>query len=231
MASKTDNYTFAVSGKPTIRAKNSAGEVRITGGEGNQVAVRVTRRHTGFGLGRGESDLDAVQVHVEQQDDTITLTTEHPMRPTNIAVDMEITVPRESQLDLDLAAGHTEVRDTTGPTTIKVAAGELRLARVRCTESSRLDVATGQITGSVTLGAGASLDVAVSAGQVTLDIPVTTSAEVDARTEVGQITIDGLPLATTRRNFVSASTEGRLGDGTGRLSLHVATGSITLRGR
>lgn len=231
MASKTDTYTFAVAGTPALRVKNSAGEVRVSGGEGHTVEVRATRRHTGFGFGRSESDLDAVRVNAQQEGDTVSVTVEHPHMPHNVVVDLDITTPREGTFDIDVAAGRVEVRDTEGPTNIKVSAGQLSLTRVHCTATSRLSVATGQITGSVVLAAGATLDTSVSVGEVSLEVPSTMSAEVDARTQVGQVTVDGLPLAVSRIGFISASTQGRVGDGNGHLDVRVATGSITLRGR
>lgn len=234
MASKTENWAFDVSGQPTIRAKNNAGQIAVTGGDGAQVAVRVTRRHSGNWTSGDESDLDQVRVQVAQEGDTITVVAETghtiQMGGRSVVVDIEITAPRSSRLDLNMNAGQVEVRDSAGPLSVKMGAGQVDLHAVRVAESSRLDVATGQIRGDVALGAGASLDVSVSAGQVSLDLPSSTSAEVEASVSVGQVTVHDLPIDVSRR-LVAAHARGRLGDGSGHLTIKVATGAITLRAR
>lgn len=234
MASKTDNWAFDVSAQPTIRVKNTAGHITVTGGDGAQVAVRVTRRHSGNWTSGDEGDLEQVRVEVGQEGDTITVITQPghhiQMGSRNIQVDIEVSTPRASRLDLTLSAGQTDLRETSGPLNVKVSAGQLDLQGVRVAESSRLEVATGQIRGDVELAAGAALDVSVAAGDVSLELPSSTSAEVDASASVGHITVHGLPIDVSRR-IVAAHARGRLGDGSGRLTIHVATGSIGLRGR
>lgn len=233
MASKTENYTFDLTGHPSLRVKNGAGSIHITGGADGLAAVRVTRRHSGSGYAGREEDLDTVHVRVEQQGDTITVVAEsdrHINLGHSIQVDIEITAPHASRLDLSLGAGQIALRETRGPVTLKLGAGQLELAGVTAVESSRLDVSTGQIHGDVAVAPGASLDVSMSAGDVALDLPTGMSATVEASTSVGHVTVDRLPLDVSRR-LVAASARGTLGGGDGHLTVRVATGQIALRGR
>ncbi|HEX6123653.1 MAG TPA: hypothetical protein VFY89_10855, partial [Ktedonobacterales bacterium] len=79
MSSQTETRTFAISGLPTVIAKNAAGRIHITRGEPGQIGLRITKELRGgfLNLGADEDALARVRVVAEQQGDTLRVETHY----------------------------------------------------------------------------------------------------------------------------------------------------------
>lgn len=229
---KTETHEHTVTGEPAIIARNAAGNLTITPGRDGQVLVKVTKRvHRGF-LGHvDEHDLDKVRVDVKQEGNRITIETGSRHVSSlgkHINIDIDITAPPASTLDLRLAAGNITIRGIDSLISAKVDAGNMDLTEVALADRSQLSVNAGNLTVRGKLAAGASLDAQISAGNARFTLPRETAAYLDARAQAGNIHVPDWHVSVTR-NFATQAAYGPLGaNPAGTLTIRVTAGNVTV---
>lgn len=215
---------------------NIAGEVRLTGGGGSDVQVRVTRRGADAGdlrieagpIGRRETlrviyPADRIVYRTGERGRTRTTlrvnddgTFGSDWRETrgrrvevrsdgsgmDASADLEITVPRGKQLNVNLVMGSVTVRNVDGELKIDTHSGDVTTDGTKGT----LDLDTG--SGTVT--------VRNAEGQVTLD---TGSGDVEVDGVVGDVLTLDTGSGSVRVSAVKS----------GRLRLDTGSGPVTLR--
>jgi len=233
MPEVTDTYEFAVEGTPEILVRNRAGSIVIARGAARQVSVRVTKRAQGRLLGRlTEDDLARLIVNVTQQDNHIRVETDQRdlgFSLKNCQVDITITAPAESNLDLHMNAGNVEIRDITGVIASVINAGNFDALHMLLAGHSTLTVNAGNLMLEGAVTPGAALDAEVNAGNLVLRLPHETPAYLEALVHVGSIDVGGWPISVSRR-VVRQEATGALGNNPqGTLRLRVNSGSISMR--
>lgn len=231
---KTETHEFTVAGAPSIVTRSAAGNLTVTPGRGGQVHVQVTKRVRGGVFGQAdERDLDRVRVDVKQEGDRITINADvlnNALLGKQITIDIEITAPASSTLDLRLAAGNTRVQGIRGLISAKVDAGNMDLTDVALADHSQLTVNAGNLTVQGALAAGASLNARANAGNVRFTLPHETATYLDARAQAGNVRVPNWNVSITR-NFATQAAYGPLGaNPTGTLTIHVTAGNITVEG-
>jgi hypothetical protein len=229
----TESYEFAVEGMPEIVVRNRAGSITIARGATGQVAIRITKRAHGHLLSTvTEDDLARIVVNVVQSGNRIRVETDQHESGgilKSYQVDIAITTPTETNLELRMNAGNVDVRDISGAIESTVNAGNFDAYGTTLARHSSLTVNAGNLTLEGALAAGGALDAEVNAGNLRLRLPHDTPANLEARTDVGSIDIDGWPVRVSRR-VVQQEAAGPLGTNPqGTLRLRVNTGSISVR--
>lgn len=232
---KTESHEFTTAGAPTIVSRSAAGNLTITPGRDGQVLVQVTKRVRGGMFGQAdERDLDKVRVDVAKDGDRITVdadTRSLSLLGKQITIDIDITTPPNSTLDLRLAAGNMTIRGTSGLISAKVDAGNMDFTDVTFADHSALTVNAGNLTVQGSLAAGADLDAHIKAGNVRFTLPRETATYLDARAQAGNIHVPDWFVSITR-NFATQAAYGPLGaNPAGTLTIRVSAGNITLQGR
>lgn len=233
MPERTETYEFAVEGTPEIVVRNRAGNITIERGGAGQVAVRVTKRAYGRLFSQAtEYDLARLVVNVTQQGSQIRIETDQREMSgflKNCQVDIAITAPAETNLELRMNAGNVDVRDITGFIECTVNAGNFDAFGVTLSGHSHFTVNAGNLTLEGAVAPGAALDAEVNAGNLRLRLPHDTPAYLEARADVGSIDVDDWPITISRR-VVQQRASGPLGNNPqGTLSLRVNSGSISVR--
>lgn len=231
-ASTTQQHEFSVTGRSRLIVRNFAGNVTLRPGPEGQVNVQVTKRVRGGLFGSAdEADLEKIHVEVTQSGDTIRVEAESPGRSLlskQINIDVEITAPRGTDIDLQLNAGNSAIEGIEGRVTAKVNAGNLEMRNVTLADGSALTCNAGNLIITAALAAGASADLRVNAGNARLRLPADTAAYLDARTHAGSIDVSGFPIQVSRR-FAQATASGALGPNPqGTLTVRVDAGQATL---
>jgi len=115
--------TFEVGSAATLEIDSFAGATIIRAGSDGTIHVRATKR------ARGQANLDAIVVELTQEGDRVQIQTRHPVPQSsgNQRVDLEITVPANTDLDLKLGAGGVDVRDLLGAQHIEAGAGGITI--------------------------------------------------------------------------------------------------------
>lgn len=231
---KIETHEFRVTGAPIIVTRGAAGSLTLTAGGDGQVHVQVTKRTRDGVVGQvDEHDLDKVGVNVTQEGERITVAVDSrkfSLVGKNITIDIDITAPVSSTLDLRQAAGNTTIRGIRGLISSKVDAGNMSLTDVALADRSQLTVNAGNLTVNGSLATGASLDAQVKAGNARFTLPRETATYLDARTQAGTIHASDWFVSITRR-FATQTAYGPLGaNPAGTLTIHVIAGSITVEG-
>ena len=208
--------TFEVGESAYLEISNFAGNVTVRAGQDNLIRVVATKRAS------SSSALNDVAVSMSEQGDRVVVRTKKTDNWPSARVDLEITAPAGTELDLNTGAGNLAFRDMTGSIRAHSGAG---------------DVDARGAAGPIQLGTGAgsvryegtpsgTCRFETGAGDINLRLPANPDVRVDVGTGLGSINmgyrVDG---QTSMRNV-----EGVIGDGSqGYIYAHTGIGSISVR--
>jgi hypothetical protein len=139
--------------------------------------------------------------------------------------EVDVTGASGEEILVDTGSGSVTIRDVTaGSLNLDTGSGEVEGSGVAA-DVVRVDTGSG----SVDLGftrAPRELTVDTGSGGVTLTLPPTYSAEVEIESGSGGIDLD-FPVTVTR--WEREAVRGKIGDGTGRLTVETGSGGIRIR--
>jgi DUF4097 and DUF4098 domain-containing protein YvlB len=230
---------FTVTGKPTLRVETNDAGVHITGSDSREVQVRVTA--SGYRMG------DEVRVSERQTGNRVEVEVRVPHRVTigfsNRSVEIDVTLPRESDLDIHTGDGRIEVSDVKGDARLATNDGRIRVYRADGSLNAStgdgsieadgrfdaLDVSThdGHVRVSAQAGSkigGIGWSVHTKDGRVDVLLPDKFAADLDAETHDGHVTVD-IPLETSGQ-IGHSRVRGKLNGGGPALRIRTGDGSI-----
>lgn len=203
----TIDQKFDVASQPLIYVRNQDGDVSIRSGSGNVVQAHIVKR-----VQRAKSEAEAkakaedVRVRLEKIGNRIEAVAEYPRSHHNwngpyVMVEMQLTVPSVSDLDVRTSDGSLDVTGIKGTMDIKTSDGDVKVressGKIRISSSDG-EIQIGNVDGT--------LEVHSSDGDIDLDeisgsLAVHTSdgdvrlarfhGSVDASTSDGDISIAG----------------------------------------
>lgn len=209
--------TFEVGSAPTLDIDSFAGATIIRAGSDGTIHVRATKR------ARGQRKLDAIAVELTQEGDRVQIRTRHPVLQSsgNQAVDLEITVPAHTDLDLKQGAGGVEVHDLLGAQHIEAAAGGITIRGAAGPVSATAGAGgidyEGRPAGTCRFQAGV--------GGIVLRLPADANVTVDLSAGLGGVRTT-LPVSGT---VTRRSVRGTIGTGDqASLTASAGLGSVDL---
>ncbi len=113
--------SFAVGDAPMLIVDNFAGDVVVRTGESGAMRVVAIKRAA------REKDLDRIEVEMKEQDGGLEIITDPPSGWKSASVDLEITVPTSTHVDLHTDAGDVIVRGLEGDVRADSSAGDIDL--------------------------------------------------------------------------------------------------------
>jgi hypothetical protein len=234
-SSTAQSFEFSVGVTPTIVVRNPIGTVTVQPGAASQVGIQATKTIRGVLLGgNGLDAIEKVTVSAEQSGDRITVTVKHPKQMFMnkvVTVEIVVTTPDRSNLDLQVDAGNIELRGGSGAAIAQVDAGNVRTDSFTFLGSSRVEIDAGNATLDAALAEGALLDVRVDAGNARLHLPHDTAANLDAAVDAGSLKISGWNVEI-KHEIVSHKARGPLASATNStLRVRVDAGNISLAPR
>jgi DUF4097 and DUF4098 domain-containing protein YvlB len=131
---------FAVGHLPRLHVRNVSGDTKITVGEDGKIEVKARKRVRGTSEERAKRLLENVEVRMDQEGDDVTLKPHlyeqdrgwaDLFRGGRVAVDFEITVPREVRIEAHTVSGDLELLGTRGPLEAQSVSGDVRLDDVQ----------------------------------------------------------------------------------------------------
>lgn len=219
-AERTLDRTFAVSPGGTLTVNSDSASVRVSGGDTNQVTVRMSARGS-------EEDLDDAILEAVQTDGTVTVTLRQ--RKNNWfnwglwkrEASIEVTVPRQFSVDVHTSGGSVELTDTTGAATLRSSGGSVTAKNLSGNVEAR--TSGGGIHAENIRG---DIDAATSGGSVRLfDI----DGKIRAKTSGGSIECS---LMSENRGILATTSGGSIRvtvprDTRGNLNATTSGGSVT----
>jgi hypothetical protein len=131
---------FTVSGMPQLHVRNVSGDTKVRVGPAGAIHVTARKRVRGTSEERAKRLLENVEVRMEQDGDDIVLKPHlyeqdrgwaDLFRGGRVAVDFDITVPREVRLDAQTVSGDLVVEGTRGPIDAQSVSGDVTLDDVQ----------------------------------------------------------------------------------------------------
>jgi DUF4097 and DUF4098 domain-containing protein YvlB len=131
---------FAVGKMPRLHVRNVSGDTRITVGEDGKIHVKARKRVRGTSEERAKRLLENVEVRMDQDGDSVVLKPHlyeqdrgwaDLFRGGRVAVDFDITVPRELRLEAHTVSGDVVIERTRGPLDAQSVSGDVRLEDVQ----------------------------------------------------------------------------------------------------
>lgn len=200
--SHTQAECFAVDGTPTLTIDNFYGDVAVRDGKGNIVEVVASKRAA------QEKHLEQIEVEISQTDSTIEIRTDIPFDLMNVSVELGITAPTSTQVDLQSGGGDVSIVGIAGRVKAVTSGGDIEIWEAK----SPLDVHTAG--GNITVfGAKGGLRAESSGGDIEIhdahvEATVSTgggniqilgaSGEIQVNTGAGDIDYQGRPQGDCR---------------------------------
>lgn len=138
--SEVVEHDFSVGHLPHLHVRNISGETRIRVGADGTIHVRARKRVRGTSEERAKRLLENVEIRMEQRGDEISVKPHlyeqdrgwmDLFRGGRVAVDLEITVPRELRIEAHTVSGDLTLAGTRGPLDIQSVSGDVTLDDVQ----------------------------------------------------------------------------------------------------
>jgi DUF4097 and DUF4098 domain-containing protein YvlB len=194
---------FNVGEAPDLRIDSFAGSVTVQAGRAGEIRVVATKRVSGVG------NLDRIQVDLAQQANGVVVTTRTRPGLNNASVQLEITAPPGTRLDLHTGAGSVEVSGLRSDVKADSGAGSLTLSDL----SGAIDAHSG--AGSITLR-NVSGGIVADSGAGSIEVRGG-DGRADLHTGAGSILYEG-----------ALQGDSRFESGTGSITLRLPT-SLNMR--
>lgn len=231
-----DRQEFVVEGDAALDVNCPVCDVQISALEGSSIAVEATVHAWGSDRQAAERALEDIEVSSSQEGGRVVVTVEMSPQAWNTSwrgrrggrVDLEITVPRRSDVELDVDVGTVTIEGTEGLVDVRVDVGDLLLRDVLARDSFtvRTDVARVRFEGA--LSEGVRYDMRSGVGEITVTLPVGSRFELDAESSVGDVKSEFAVSGTDERSgLVGGRIRGMVGDApTAELVLRSDIGAI-----
>lgn len=220
--SETIERDFSVGRAPGLHVRNVSGDTRVTVGDDGEIHVTARKRVRGTSAERAKRLLENVEVRMEQHGDEVLLKPHlyeqdrgwaDLFRGGRVAVDFEISVPRELRLEAHTVSGDLVLTGTRGPLDVQSVSGDVRLSDVQ--GPMRLKTVSGD--GTLETYAGQLVANSVSGDLALISVRLNGSEIV---TVSGDVRIDG---------ELDKAREHKLKTISGDVDLHLSGGSYDIR--
>ena len=214
---------------------NISGDIAVTGTDGADLTLRVTKRLAGSSAASGAAArdaLDRVEIEIRERGDRVSVETEYPRRgfgeqlaalfrggDARMAVDYEVTVPRGAGVTIESISGAVTVENVDGETRVETVSGDVRLASLarlmevemvsgdlRMTDVASDDALSAEaVSGRITIDGVRTPRLDVSTVSGTLALTRVEARRVEVETVSGPVTFDGPLDANGRYEFETHS--------------------------
>ena len=214
---------------------NISGDISVTGIDGAEITLRVTKRLAGPTAASAAATRDAfdrIEIEIRERGDRVSVETEYPRRgfggrlaalfrggDARVAVDYDVTVPRGAEVAVESISGTVTVENIDGETRVETVSGDVRLASLarlmevemvsgdlRMTDVGSDDELSAEaISGRITIDGVRTPRLDVSTVSGTLVLTRVEARRVDVETVSGPVTFDGAIDANGRYEFETHS--------------------------
>ena len=190
-----------------LRLVNVAGDITITGGDGNAIVIVATKR------GGSQEARDRVAVEITERGDRVEVRTRYPRNNrTRVSVDFEVQVPSGTEVSATSVSGNVTVERVEGETRAETVSGDVRITGARdltraksvsgdivlADSSAERELRAETVSGSIEANDISTRRLrmsTVSGGMVLMDVR---SSETDLSSVSGRLEFDGRLTAAGR---------------------------------
>ena len=225
---RTERLEAPLEAGSILALENDVGSINITGLDVNECSVIAAISVKAPTEEEAQELAEQIKIELDQDGNTLTVRTEKPRtkKRRSISISFDITVPKQTALELESDVGKIQVSNITEKIKAKTDVGQITCREISGDIDLRADVGTVKVVYSKTAPAACNATITTDVGGIDLTTPPNFSAAVDADTDVGSIRT-ALPL--TVRGKIGKNLHGTIGSGEGKLYLRTDVGSIRIR--
>lgn len=198
---------------------NIAGDITVTGGSGDEVAIEAVKRT------RGDArQLSSVRITVDERPGRVEVRTDHTARNDRVQVDYTVTVPSGAAVEVRSVSGNVKVTGVRGAVRAESISGNVIAA-----ETPRLEMAKS-VSGNVDLtDGGADADLSASSISGNVRARDLRARALDLGTISGDVSLTNVTCDRLGVKSISGNVEysGSL-DRNGRYDVNSHSGSVRL---
>ena len=225
---RTDQLDAPLAPGSTLTLDNDVGSITIEGLDVAQCNVEATVKAEAPTEEEAQELAEKVSIALEQNGGNLNVKITKPphKKRRQVSIKFNITVPRETALQITSDVGKIRISDITEDIRIRTDVGDISCQEITGDIDLQADVGTINVVYSKNATAACDVNIKTDVGAIDLTTPPECSASVQADTDVGSITTD-MPLTITGK--VGKNLHGTIGTGEGKLYLRTDVGSIRIR--
>jgi hypothetical protein len=247
--------TLKVNGRVDLTVDNRIGDVVVkTGNSTEEVVVVASVRASGNNQSDAQNNLQQMKVDPVQQGNSITIKPVFPDKLVGLqlstgrnAVDLEITVPANTTVDVKADLGKVDVSGVNGRVTAKASLGEVAISNVTgaidvSADLGKVEIKDATLTGNLSvvakagdilfqgaLGQGYQHTLTANLGAIRLVLPAQSAFSLDARTNLGDINNQFAMSNSSKSEGLGDEFTGTIGSPAGTsIVVRAAMGSISI---
>lgn len=210
------------------------GDITVRPGAAGKVDIQATKRAWGSNRDQAQRILENIAISVDQVGSRVTITVSGLSGTTGVPkspqVDLVVTVPRETSLNVESRVGRVRVTGTQGDLAIRADVGDVELRDVVPLERLETRTRVANIEFSGALAARATYTLTSDVGRIAVRLPGDSAFKIEAQSDVGNVRMD-FPVSgrSTREGFVGKEVRGDVGvNPTASLYLRSRIGEISV---
>lgn len=212
----------------TLTAETDVGSIELIGADVADCNVTATICVRAPSQEQAKELAEKVQISLEPDGNNLRLKIEKPSkkRKCSICVSLDITVPKETCLQLESNIGEIEISGVASQIKAETDVGGIICKEIAGDIKLQTNVGKVTVRYSETTPSACSANIKTDVGCIDFTAPANLSAEVHAEADVGSIKTE-LPLTVT--GMVGKELHGTIGKGEGKIYLKTDVGSIKIR--
>jgi hypothetical protein len=225
---KTEHLSSPIAPGQTLELQNNVGKITVTGADVKDCDVTATITAKATTEEKAQKLAEEVQIKLQPHADKLYIKTEAPDNKSeqSITIDFDITVPKETALQLAANVGEINITNITRSIKAETDVGAISCKEITDEIDIETDVGEVKVLYSETAPSACNANIKTDIGTIDFTAPPNLSAKVNFSTNIGSIETD-LPL--TVKGIVGKKTKGIIGKGEGQVILKTNIGSIKIK--
>lgn len=202
---------LGLSGEVRLKIRDTNGKINITGTDtGSSIVASITKRVWSTSEEDAKNHIDDIIITYQETSEQIAIIISHPLDDgRDYNVDFDILVPDPFDFDINLVNGDVSIKSAT--------------------KNLAVDVDYGNVSTDLRLIDTCNIFIDIGKGSITLSLSDSSNATINGLVGDGLIQVTDLTLK--EKKVTDRSIFGKLGDGSGRITLGTGNGNIDLKGK
>ncbi len=225
---KTEKLSAPLEPGKTLELENNVGKIIITGANVKQCSVTATIIAKAPTQEEAEKLAEEIRIKLQPNGDKLYIKVEQPSNKSkqSINIGFDITVPKETALNLATDVGEINITNITNPIKAETDVGAVSCKEITGDIDINTDVGEVKVLYSNAAPAVCNASIETDIGTIDFTAPPNLSAKVDFSTNIGAIETD-LPLEI--KGMLGKKSNGTIGKGEGQITLKTNIGSIEVK--
>lgn len=216
----TESQSFSVGTLPTLIINDPSGSIHIHTGSTSSVSVEAAKQDRNIQISYQQSG-NAIDINADNSKGFF----------KSGSVDFDVTVPSNTNLQLQTDSGDIEVTAVNGQMSLATNSGDITAQQDSLTGQSMLKTNSGSVTYDGSIDTSGSYTFEANSGSVDVTLPTDAAFHVQASTNDGSIDADDFSTSVrVMQNNSGATASGDVGNAPrATVILQTDSGSITLQ--